>query len=203
MSKAVISSCYFPSVSWYEQVLKQEEIILDVHEHYYKQTNRNRCTIVTANGLMPLIIPVNTLGNHTPVKEVKIDYTYAWQRVHLHAIISAYAHAPYFEHYRSRIENLYALQPEFLIDWNEKCFSIIALALKLDGQPEIAQSYIPANDNLIDLRSKRISKSNINDLSLKRYPQVFEERHGFIPDLSVLDTLFCCGPSAINILLPR
>ncbi|MFM2019408.1 MAG: hypothetical protein RL007_3064 [Bacteroidota bacterium] len=152
---------------------------------------------------MPLIIPVNTLGNHTPVKDVRIDYTYPWQRVHHHAIISAYAHAPYFEHYRSRIEKLYALQPEFLQDWNNECFSLIAFAFKLNWKPVPAESYITASDHMFDLRSKRISKSNVNDASLKRYPQVFEERHGFIPDLSVLDTLFCCGPSAAKILLPR
>lgn len=144
---------------------------------------------------MPLVIPVNTLGNHTPVKDVKIDYTYAWQRVHQHAIISAYAHAPYFEHYRGRIEKLFAQQPEFLQDWNVECFNLIALAFKVNWKPVLAESYVPAGDEIVDLRSKRLSKSNVNDSSLKRYPQVFEERHGFIADLSVLDLLFCCGPA--------
>jgi hypothetical protein len=200
---AVISSCYFPSISWFGETLRFQQVILDLHEHYYKQTNRNRCTIITANGLMPLIIPVKTNGNHTPVKEVRIDYSYPWQRVHSHAIVSAYANAPYFEHYRNSIEKLYALQPEFLQDWNAECFHLIAHALKLNWQPVLSESYVPATDALVDLRSARISKSNVNNSSLKRYPQVFEERHGFTPDLSVLDVLFCCGPGAIKLLSPQ
>jgi hypothetical protein len=170
-------------------VLKHEEIISDIHEYYYKQTNRNRCNIITANGVMPLIIPVNTLGNHTPVKDVKIDYSYPWQRVHLHAIISAYAHAPYFEHYRSHIEKLFSTQPAMLYEWNNACSGFAASALRLKWNPAISENYID-RDNSIDLK-------------LPRYSQVFEERHGFIQDLSILDLLFCCGPSSADILLSR
>lgn len=184
-------------------VLRHEEVILDIHEHYYKQTNRNRCNIITANGVMPLIIPVNTQGNHTPVRDVKIDYSYPWQRVHLHAIISAYAHAPYFEHYRNKIGNLYALQPAMLHEWNTACFMIITEAFKMNWNPVQSETFVQANEAITDLRSRRLSKSFITDLSLQRYPQVFEERHGFVPDLSVLDLLFCCGPGAITKLLPR
>lgn len=149
---------------------------------------------------MPLIIPVNTLGNHTPVKDVKIDYTYPWQRVHLHAIISAYAHAPYFEHFRDKIDNLYGLQPSMLHEWNSECFNLTATALKMKWNPRTAETYIDAEHGFTDLRSFRKNKSITENLNLRRYPQVFEERHGFVENLSVLDLLFCCGPSGINYL---
>lgn len=184
-------------------VLKHEVIITDLHENYYKQTNRNRCNIITANGIMPLIIPVKTLGNHTAMKDVKIDYSTPWQRVHLHAIKSAYANAPYFEHYRKQIDDLYSTQPSMLYEWNSKCFALIATALKLQWNPLLAESYIEPTEEITDLRSSRISKSLPEKLNLRRYQQVFEERHGFAENLSVLDLLFCCGPSGINYLKAR
>jgi hypothetical protein len=197
---AVISSCYFPSVSWFQDVLQFRHILLDLHEHYYKQTNRNRCTIITANGLMPLIIPVNTNGNHTPVKDVRIDYSYPWQRVHHNAIVSAYAHAPYFDHYRDSLHQLFAAQPVHLHEWNSDCMNFVTRALRVKLPITNSEAFVDVHDGITDLRSSRKKDLSTVVRDFKRYSQVFEERHGFHANLSILDLLFCCGPLRADLL---
>jgi hypothetical protein len=201
MKGTVLPSAYFPPTSWMTVAIAfHEDVNLDIHEHYVKQTCRNRCTIISANGLMDLIVPVLKYRNHTAVKEIRVDYSTNWQRVHEHAIRSAYGKSAYFEHYADIILPLYTAKPDLLIEWNHASLNAIQKILKTKIDFRISSEYIE-NDDLFDLREGVDFKPE--RLPTPKYMQVFMERHGFYSDLSVLDVLFCCGPQSIEILLPN
>lgn len=195
MRTTSLPSAYFPPALWWSSLLNYEAVIIDVHEHYIKQTIRNRCTIITANGLMNLVIPLQKYRNHTPVKDIRIDYSTKWQRVHDHAIRSAYGKSVYFEHYSYEILSLYLTKPEFLIDWNERCMQTIIRMLKLRVNVNLSEEYTA--DPLMSLFDDKMSGTQSD---VPHYTQVFMERHGFYSGLSVLDPLFCEGPHAVNLL---
>lgn len=199
MKSEVLSSCYFPPVSWWAAAVQSRQIVIDLHEHYTKQTWRNRCTIITANGLMNLVVPVKHIRNHTPMKEVPVDYSTNWQRVHFHAIRSAYGKSPYFEFYAELFERMFAMQPEFLWQWNETGIELIREALRLSFTYTYAEEYIDVN-KADDLRLLITPGNNRVNVNYPEYIQVFQERHGFQRDLSAIDLLFCEGPGALSVL---
>jgi len=195
MQQVVLQTSYFPPIPWLAAALKSENPIIDIHEHYIKQTCRNRCTIVTANGLMNLVIPVEKFRNHTPVAAIRIDHETNWQRVHTHAIRSAYGKSPYFEYYGEKILRLYEWKAETLAEWNAACLSAVFSILKVNPLITFTAEYIEKAES--DIRSKEFAVQH----SLQpQYIQVFMDRHGFYSGLSVLDLLFCAGPDAREIL---
>ncbi|HTF03760.1 MAG TPA: WbqC family protein [Bacteroidia bacterium] len=198
----VLSSSYFAPVSWFALAVRSEKIIIDIHEHYIKQTWRNRCRIAGANGPLDLIIPVKTSGNHTAMKDVRMDYATNWQRVHWHAIKSAYGKSPFFEFYEDRLAPLYEKQPEFLIDWNENCLNSVLSSLKFSIPIELSGEYAEPETDQPDFRTIIAPRHATHDKISKtrNYIQVFEERFGFQPNLSIIDMLFCCGPQTLDYL---
>ncbi len=204
MNTVVLSSSYFAPTSWFAVALKSENITIDIHEHYLKQTWRNRCCISTANGLMNLVIPVVNYRNHTPINEIRIDYATDWQRIHEHAIKSAYGKSPYFEFYSDVILSMFEWQPELLIEWNEASMNAIIEALSLPLVYENSKKYCEIDLSPSDWRNV-IVPENMNSPQLpstSNYIQVFSDRHPFQPGLSILDMLFCCGPESIRLLKP-
>lgn len=196
MSTVILSTSYFPPIPWLAAALRSDNPIIDIHEHYIKQTCRNRCSILTANGLMNLVVPVEQYRNHTPVAEIKVDYATDWQRVHEHAIRSAYGKSAFFEFYADKILPIYETQPEYLTEWNEICLSAVSSLLKLNLNIQPSTEYVDANIQN-DLRSFNFE---VKPEAKAVYTQVFMERHGFYSGLSVLDLLFCCGPESKEIL---
>jgi hypothetical protein len=196
MSTIILPTSYFPPIPWLATALRSENPLIDIHEHYIKQTVRNRCTIITANGLMNLVVPVEQFRNHTPVAEIKVDYATDWQRVHEHAIRSAYGKSAFFEFYADKILPIYETQPEYLTEWNEMCLSAVSSLMKLNLNIQSSSEYVEAqvqNDlRSFDFQVKHETKAD--------YTQVFMERHGFHSGLSVLDLLFCSGPESREIL---
>lgn len=176
-------------------LLQSDKSIIDVHEHYIKQTVRNRCTIITANGLMNLVIPVQRYRNHTPVASIKVDHATNWQRVHINAIRSAYGKSPYFEFYGDKILSLYEWKAETLVEWNAACLSAVCSVLKVNPLVMNSTGYVDSGQP--DLRSEAFP---VELQQAPRYTQTFMERHGFYAGLSILDLLFCTGPDARRIL---
>ena len=189
MQQVVLPTSYFPPLLWMHALLKQEKPVIDIHEHYIKQTIRNRCTIITANGLMNLVIPVEKYRNHSPVGSIRIDHKTDWQRVHIHAIRSAYGNSPFFDFYGDNILSLYEWKAETLFEWNAACLSAVCSILKVNPLVMNSTEYIEQAE--IDLRHNPFLVQR-NDQPL--YTQVFMERHGFYSGLSILDLLFCEGP---------
>lgn len=198
---AILSTCYFPPIPWFMVASRAGNFTIDIHEHYIKQTWRNRCRIMTANRKMDLVIPVKKFHNHTPMNEIRIDYSTEWIRVHTNAIRSAYGKSAYFEHYSDVILSVYEgdYKPELLIEWNEITLNAIIECLALPVVYTNSAAY--AESPLPDWRSIIVPDSKSPLLpATPKYIQVFEERHGFQRGLSVLDLLFCAGPDAKEIL---
>ena len=200
MSKVVLPLAYLPPISWWALAVKYRTVSLEYHETYPRQTYRNRCHIYGANGLLPLVIPVIRVnGNHTKTSEIRIDNSRNWQTVHWRSIEAAYGKSPYFLYYRDFFEPLFLKEHELLSDFNLALIRLVYRLLKLDG---ITFSYterfekeagIPDFRELIHPKKPTIASGLF---SHQRYMQAFEDRHGFLPDLSILDLLFNEGPAA-------
>ena len=199
----LLPSTYLGPVSYYAQIMQPGKVMLDLHEHYIKQTYRNRCRILTANGLLNLIIPVIKVnGNHTRVKDVVIDYSEKWQINHWRAIESAYNNAPYFLYYREDLEPLYRKAFRYLAEFNSSLLSMIMTLIDIEKEVGYAEAYVQVQANGVsDLRGGFNPKQQNLLLNFPAYSQVFSERRGFQPDLSIIDLLFNLGPDTKDYLL--
>jgi hypothetical protein len=184
-------------------LLGRNDILIEQHETFPKQTYRNRCVIYTANGAQNLSVPViKPYGNRTKTKDILIQYTSShWQTIHLRALESAYRKAPYFDHYIGEIDIFFKKPHALLIDLNQSILRglLSLLRLKLDVGLTTCFEKNPGDQN--DLRNRFSPKKRPDSSIFPVYYQVFNDRFGFIPNLSILDLLFCGGPEAINYLV--
>jgi hypothetical protein len=197
---------YLPSVQFFSKLLAYRRIIIERHENYQKGSYRNRCHIVGANGLQTLSIPLEK-GKHQklPITEVRIAYAQPWHLQHWRSIQSAYANAPFFPYYSEPIQELFEQRPVFLFDFNQQLFELLCRHLGLEHKIDYSTDYHrPAPPETADLRElispKDPQARKDHHFIPAPYPQVFTERHGFLPNLSILDLLFCAGPQTVEIL---
>lgn len=196
---AVVPVCYFPPTGFFAAMLQSENIIFDKHEHFVKQTIRSRCEIYGANGKQLLSVPVEKRGNHISAKDVRISYKEEWQKIHWRSIISAYRNSPFFEYYADYFEPFFNNKTELLFEWNMSLHQVIMKLLKSEINVEFSKKYISDYGNDVwDLRNEKVQFPPIS-----QYNQVFEERYGHIPNLSILDLLFNVGPDSLKILLGK
>ncbi len=198
----IFPSSYLPSISYFAAIVNSpDELRLDVGEHYVKRSLRNRTRIMTAQGVMELTIPVKNANRpRQPMYSVEIDYSKRWQHQHWMAILSAYKSSPYFDHFAPYIEPLYKREFVKLVEFNEALMSVIFKLLRLDKalRPSLSDSYIDATPSDQDLRSKGALPTA--DFEAREYIQVFSDREPFVADLSILDLLFCEGPTSLDFL---
>ncbi len=204
MQPILLSTAYFPPITWIATALKFDEVFVEIHETYPKQTYRNRCNIATSSGILNLTIPVNRVnGNHTKTNEICIDYSQNWQILHWRTIVTAYSKSPYFLFYRDFFEPLYFNEYKFLLEFNSKILSTVLKAIQINNlQINYTDQFLTGSD-FLDLRNEFHPKAKNSDLvafELPRYIQTFEENHGFIPNLSIIDLLFNIGPQALPYL---
>ena len=177
---------------YYSALLSYQNILLEQHEFFVKQSYRNRCEILGANGKMVLSIPLQERKNKSLTKDIRIDYKTPWQMQHWRAIESAYSSSPFFEYYQDDLFPFYLKQVEFLMDFNlviqEKIIALIGLKLNFSR----SESYIQEIENKIDARNSFSPKLNSEKI-FPDYIQVFENKFHFVPNLSILDVLFNLG----------
>ncbi len=197
---------YLPPVQYFTKLLHYPLVLVEAQEHYMKGTYRNRCHIAGANGLLRLSIHLEKGKNEQqPIREVRMSYRENWQHWHWEGIKSAYGKSPFFEHYADAIEPFYHQQYEFLFDWNWDLLQTITKLLGIQTNIQFTTEY-QSNppDGVFDLRNVISPKEHrqVPDPHFQpiRYEQVFIEKHGFLPNLSILDLLFCTGPEALSIL---
>jgi WbqC-like protein family len=203
MSGIVFPSASWAPLSWYSLYLRASHPRIEIHENYRKQTWRNRYRIMGPNGMQDLIVPIYHIGNHTPMHEMRIDYSMRWQQKQWGAITSAYRQSPFFafyeDHWRPFFEEK---QYEKLIDLNQAIHLLTLRLLKVKTETGSTETFVAYSEN--DLRLLLSPKNKVKlKMEFPKYIQVFSERHGFIPDLSILDLLCCCGPQATDYLLHR
>ncbi len=180
---------YFGPTAYYRMIAQAETPIWQGGERYSKQTLRNRCSIYGANGKIQLSIPVNRLyGKNTKTSELLISYVEPWQQIHWRSIKSAYGRAPYFEYFEDKIEALYLEKHEYLFDFLKQVNQVVLDILKIQSPIISLESLNTEGQKRMDAFSKEKFYPNEN-----KYYQIFEDRHGFIPNLSILDWIFHCG----------
>ncbi|WP_299819240.1 WbqC family protein [uncultured Pontibacter sp.] len=192
---------YNPPVAYFWHALRAEGIQLETHENYVKQSYRNRCHVLTAQGVQPLSIPV-LKGNSkakTLITEIEIDYSQKWHNVHWRTIQAAYGRAPYFEFYSDYIKAVYDRQPKFLFQLNVDLLQLYFKLLKLNKPLHFTDFYSEQpQENVLDLRNKIHPKIYPDNLHVKPYTQVFGKH--FAPELSIIDLLFTQGPASLSYL---
>lgn len=195
----IIESMYFPPVSVLMEFKANHRITIDQGEYYRKGSFRNKCFLNSANGPQLLIVPlVKGKNNLQPMRDVKISYDENWPKQHTAALRTCYGNSPYFIFFIDLIENVLNSRPKFLIDLNQQALSILTSYLLPDVEVYNSNEYID-NGVAVDRRdSCRIT--NYLDYKINQYAQVFEDRKGFVPNLSSLDLLLCMGKYGNNYL---
>jgi len=198
---AILSLAYLAPVEYYKVLANSSEIFIEKEENYIKQTYRNRCKILTANGVMDLIIPVEkSEGNKPSIKDVKISVHSDWQKQHWRAIVSAYSSSPFFEYYEDDLYPFFKKKWLFLWDFNLEIQNKIIELLDLETQINFTEKFEPfPADKRIDLREEFHPKRQ-SKIEYSPYYQVFRGKFGFVKGLSVIDLLFNMGNESQLIL---
>ncbi len=202
MEKILLHLPYFGPVSHFREIVKPAEIWFENEDNYQKQSHRNRTVIYGANGRLLLNIPVKHLHlpgvkHHQKYKEVKIDHSTNWQKQHWKSLKSAYQTSPFFEFYEDDIAPLYLKTPTFLMDFNYRCFHLLCECLQLEMHYQKTTEYLTEPKEMKDQRELINAKKEI---IIEPYSQVFQDKKGFLSNLSILDLMFNEGPNTINYL---
>ncbi|WP_299781870.1 WbqC family protein [uncultured Formosa sp.] len=191
---------YFPNIAHMAAIAKSNVVTFEMDDNFAKQTYRTRTYIYAANGKLLLNIPViYTQKNRQKYRDVKISNTENWQSVHWKSLLSAYKTSPFFEYYEDDLRPLFETEAEYILDFNLKCFETISECLQLEKSIRKTEEFKHEVDNTLDLRNLVNPKSAVN-FQNNKYTQVFDNKHGFINNLSVLDLLFNEGPNALDYL---
>ncbi|WP_437918358.1 WbqC family protein [Sphingobacterium sp. LRF_L2] len=200
-SSLLFPAFYLPPVTYFHKIKEYDKsILLERFEHYPKQTYRTRAKIATANGVLDLIIPIlHGRKERVPVKDIRINYEHDWQRLHWLSLQTAYRSSAYFEYYEDDFRVFYEKKIDFLFDFNVQQLELILKCLKLSRDISFTEEYKKEGGGYDYRESIHPKKASIWSTP-KTYYQVFEDRHGFIPDLSIIDLLFNQGPQSKNFL---
>ena len=188
---------YFPSIASFIVIAKADKVRFEVCDNYQKQTYRNRMFIYDGNGKLPLTIPVvYSQKNRQLYKDILIADDENWQELHWKSIQSAYSSSPFFEFYEHDFQPLFTTKYENLLEFNFKCLEVIYDCLEWPFDFETSETFEKQPKNLMDYRfladNRKEKEHNFNP-----YVQVFDDKHGFIPNLSILDLICNEGPNAM------
>jgi len=193
----LLSTAYLPPVSWFREAMQADDVLIEAHETYPRQTYRNRCRVISANGIIALSVPVKkSSGDKKKVKDIEIFYDEPWQRLHWRTIHAAYSNSPFYLYYQDSLLPFYEKKYRFLLDYNMMICETIFNLLGFSPALQLTETYSHLPEKCADLRNTFSPKTIPETSKFKAYHQVFEERHGFIPDLSIIDLLFNEGPAA-------
>ena len=197
----LLSTTYFGPVQWYQKLHRSEECLIEQHESFIKQTYRNRMVIATANGPQALTIPTNH-STSLLIRDIRISDHANWRHVHWNALLSAYGESPFFEYYQDDLRPFYEKRYEYLFDFNQEIMEKMIELLDIRPKLKLTKQYLPKDTvpaGICDYRDAIRPKNPLPDADFQpqRYYQVYEQRHGFQSNLSILDLLFNEGNEAI------
>ncbi|MDR1678310.1 MAG: WbqC family protein [Prevotellaceae bacterium] len=199
-----LSTAYLAPVQYYTCLLHSEKVFIEAHENYVKQSYRTRCHIAAANGVLALSIPVDKgKAAKCPIRDVRIDYSENWQQQHWRSIESAYRSSPFLEYYEDDLRPFYETHREFLFDFNleiqERILSLLGISVTISLTDNYKTCFAPGEVDLRNAISPKKTDSESHFVT-QPYYQVFEQKFGFLPDLSIIDLLFNMGNEARLIL---
>lgn len=190
---------YFPSISHFVALVQADEIAFEVHDHFQKQTNRNRTYIYSPNGMQLLNIPIkHSKERHQVARDVKIEWAFDWQKQHFKSLEAAYRTSPFFEYFEDNLAPVFEQKPTFLLDLNFHALEIVYRCLGLTLSYTPTEEYFHERTDVLDCRSLANGKKDSS--VFESYPQVFADKHGFISNLSILDLLCNEGRFALDYL---
>ncbi len=185
----VLSSAYLPPISWFVNLMTDEPICIEQYEHYQKQTIRNRCTIDSPNGPLNLSIPIDRstfVNGKCLMKDVRISTHSDWQHQHWYALETSYFNSPFFEYLQDDFRPIYERRWDFLLDFNDALIEKCCEMLDIKSDISRTNSYVGTSQPLT--------------FTSQPYYQVFQQKHGFLPDLSIIDLIFNMGKESILVL---
>lgn len=206
MKTIYLSSAYLAPVEYYSKLKAYDKIYIEQHDHYVKQTYRNRCNIAGPEGVLSLSVPI--IRPDTPkcaMKDIRISDHGNWRHLHWNAIKSAYNNTPFFEYYKDDLRPFYENKYTFLADFNEELRCKICELMDISPVVEHTASYhtdfLPDEADYREVIHPKKDYTEVDkDFLPKPYYQVFESRHGFLPNLSIIDLLFNMGPESVLVL---
>jgi len=195
----LIHPTYFPSISHYIAMVKAESVTFEMEDNFQKQTNRNRMYIYSPNGIQLLNVPVkHSINKHQKYKDVRIENDFGWQKNHFKSLEAAYRTSPFFEYFEDDFRPLFEKKQEFLMDLNLELFELINSSLGIKIEAKKTTEYFHDVTEYIDFRSLVNGKKDTTQI--EEYTQVFDDKHGFLNNLSILDLLFNEGRYAVDYL---
>ena len=199
--KLLVHPTYFPSIATFCAIV-QNDVVWEAHDNFQKQTYRNRCYICTDKGKHMLNIPIKHVGGdegRQKYAEVEMDRSYDWKKLHWRTLETAYRTSPFFEFYEDDLKSLFEGEEKSLYQFNLKTIEAIGNCLGIQIPSEKTEEFQPNLSENLDARFLVEAKKKLR-VQLEPYSQVFEDRHGFYPNLSVLDLLFNEGTNALSYL---
>ena len=202
----LLSTAYLPPVEYFFAIAQSRKVLIEQYENYSKQSYRNRCNIYSAAGKEALSIPVvKDVGGNRPIRDTRIDYSDPWLQKHERALLAAYNSSPFYLYYKDDILRILDRKETFLFDLNLRLLETLLEMVGLRADIGLTDHYHETDPLETDLRSRIHPKSKEPDLLAeykkeKTYYQVFSEKSGFIPNLSILDLLSAEGPNALSFL---
>lgn len=206
MKTAYLSSAYLAPIDYYTKFLIYDRIYVEQHDHYTKQTYRNRCTIAAPDGELALSIPtVKSVQAKCPMKDIRISDHGNWRHLHWNAIESAYNSTPFFEYYKDDFRPFYEKRYEFLADFNEEICRLVCELIDLHPRikrtPEYKTEFTAGEADFREaIHPKKDFRTTDSEFIPHPYYQVFEPKLGFLPNLSIIDLLFNMGPESLLVL---
>ena len=206
MTTALLQTTYFGPIQWYQKLYRYDHCMIEQYDSFQKQTYRNRCVIATANGVQALTVPVehtnlSPLTSHLSplVKDLRISDHNQWRRVHWNALQSAYSESPFFEYYADDLHPFFEQKYDYLLDFNEAIRQKVCELLDIHPDVSYTSDFRHQTSDITDYRDVINAKHPMPDADFtpKPYWQVFQHKHGFLPNLSILDLLFNMGPESI------
>ncbi len=194
LESSIFHPTYFSSVYQFVKLKQAKHILFEINDNYQKQTYRNRCYILGANGKQLLNVPIQKVSGKQQTKDIKIDYNENWQQQHLKSLFSAYRSSPFFEFYIDDLESIFHKKETYLLDLNLKTLELIFDLLPLNLKYETTKEY--QTEVVNDCRYLVNAKSEKSH-NLPKYRQVFSDKYDFMENLSILDLLFNEGPNAL------
>ena len=204
--KALLSTTYFGPLQWYQKLYRHEATEIEQWESFLKQTYRNRCLIATTQGIQALTVPIER-GTSQLIRDIRISDHGNWRHLHWNALVSAYGESPFFEYYQDDIRPFFENRWDYLFDFNEAIREKMCELLDIQPKVGFTDSWVDISEASDSSESSDYSdfREAINpkhplpdpDFVPKLYYQVYQQKHGFLPNLSILDLLFNMGPEGI------